>query len=750
MSLISSLLLDDSPLSASTDVLKYSPDGQIAVVTRGAIYIVTPDLSSSPHVEKNIFRGDRLGWSKTAIHDIGITKAWSDGRTGPRKEWNTLSLATVENLWQAVSWSPSGLNRLGGCLLASLTNNLQVIIWAPVKNPLTGEWSKVADITEYQISSYGGDDEITAEDLQKCQSCSIAWSDSLHKEEAFPSTAPCHSLLAVGARSGDVSFFRWDLKVDAARYCFSSKVADAWITKLTWSNWRLENRTGSSQFGAASLACGLSNGSVWVLNIKQELDGREQYSVDSTLVAEPDSRSITAMTFVESNSKTHRLLAVAKPGFIAFCTLPTLSENDMAEDPSLDIIKLSSPRTSLASSAVSTCVGMQYIASNDSMVVILAEGSTITITGIFQKARVIEQEESGTSTYNLSKAVRRVTGIAENRPLDRTEYARIYGVQFMETENYVLWGQEVLHSYDLSFRIQATSKIKICLVKLWRPEEDTNTRLVSSLGGNLLSYNLVASYSPGVILKQILFELLEDESVVSVAPHMLPILAPEWGLTNLNQFADEGHTSLTIDDPFTGQTRLKLSLVQLLVNRVSLPENLIVELRSLERTLMQTVVALRIHTVVERIISSPESDEFEKAGILRFIHASQFCPIPGSVSQRFQNMRKQGQDYARRHDSSLTYLSNDERDTLDLSRATDLGETCPACQQVVLFQNLAQARCHTGHVWERCATSFRLLASLGSLTCSGCGRKSLDHNPQILAEPGTHCVMCGNRYFRAI
>jgi hypothetical protein len=33
-------MLDDSPLSASTDVLQYSADGQIAVVTRGAIFIV--------------------------------------------------------------------------------------------------------------------------------------------------------------------------------------------------------------------------------------------------------------------------------------------------------------------------------------------------------------------------------------------------------------------------------------------------------------------------------------------------------------------------------------------------------------------------------------------------------------------------------------------------------------------------------------------------------------------------------------
>ncbi|CEL61748.1 hypothetical protein RSOLAG1IB_04498 [Rhizoctonia solani AG-1 IB] len=204
MSLISSLLLDDSPLSASTDVLQYSADGQIAVVTRGAIFIVAPDFSASSPVNGSI---NHIVWSKTAIHDIGITKAWSEGRT----EWNTLSLATAENVWQAVSWSPSGLNRLGGCLLASLTNNLQLAIWAPVKNPLTGEWSKVADITEHQIASYGGDNEISAEDLQKCQSCSIAWSSSVHEGQTVLSTVQRHSLLAAGARSGDVSFFRWDL-----------------------------------------------------------------------------------------------------------------------------------------------------------------------------------------------------------------------------------------------------------------------------------------------------------------------------------------------------------------------------------------------------------------------------------------------------------------------------------------------------------------------------------------------------------
>ncbi|CAE6440455.1 unnamed protein product [Rhizoctonia solani] len=753
MSLIASLLLDDSPLSASTDVLQYSADGQISVVTRSAIYILTPDFRAPSSRNGRSSHGNYLGWFKTAIHDFGVIKAWSDGRN----EWSTLSLATVENVWQAASWSPSGLNRLGGCLLASLTNNLQLAIWAPVKNPSTGEWTRVTDITEYQIASYGEEDEITPEDLLKCQSCyqAIAWSGSCHKGAAPPLATKCHSLLAVGARSGDLSFFRWDLSLDTARHCFSFRVSDAWIIRLVWSQWEPVENNKDSCSVRASLACGLSNGSVWVLSIKQspsesEQDERKRYLVtDSTLIIEPDSRSITAMAFIDVNHRPQPLLVVAKPGFLTLCNIPAPSENEMAEDPSLHVVMLSSPRTSLASSAVSSCVGLQYVPSDDSLVVALAEGSTIVIAGISQKAFVREQGEHQVSTYGLSKAVRRITGVAENRPLERAEYARIYGVQFMGTENYALWVQEVLQSYDLTFRIQAIYKTRVCLVKLWEPNEDIHAHLATDLSVALSSHDIVTTYSPAVILRKILFELLEDTSVVSAAPRLLPVLAPEWGLLNANQFDNEDYMAST-NVLFTSRTRLKFALVQLLVNRVGLPKNLTLECESRLRSLAETAAALRIQSVVERISKVPEGDTSENIEILHFIHASQFCPIPSSLSQGFQIIRQQGQDYIQRHNLDLPSLPNDGGSTLDLSRACDLGEKCPACQQVVLFQNLARARCQMGHAWERCATSFRLLTGLGSLTCGGCGRKTLDHNPQIFAEPGTHCVMCGNRYFRAL
>ncbi|CUA78070.1 hypothetical protein RSOLAG22IIIB_02685 [Rhizoctonia solani] len=584
MSLISSLLLDDSPLCASTDVLQCSADGQISVVTRSAIFIVTPDFQASSSSQNGrSSQGNHIGWSKTAIHDFGTIKAWSDGKA----EWSTLSLATVENVWQAASWSPSGLNRLGGCLLATLTNNLQLAIWAPIKNPSVGEWTRVADITEYQITSYGGEDEITPEDLLKCQSCcsAIAWSGSCDEGASLPLVGEYHSLLEA-LRIHPKFGGRWDSSIDAARYCFSFKVADTWIIRLVWSKWK---QLDSNSFGfvCASLACALSNGSVWVLRVKQgpsenEQDEQERYSItDSTLVIEPDSRSITAMAFIEVNPKAQPMLVVAKPGFVTLCNIPAPSENEMAEDPSLHIVMLSSPRTSLASSAVSTCVGLHYVPSDDSLVVTLAEGSTIVIADVSQKASLREEGEHRISTCGLSKAVRHITGVAESRPLERVEYARIYGFQSMGTENYALWAQEVLQSYDLSFRIQATYKTRVCLVKLWGPNEDVNTRLATSLGVTLSNHNISSSFhfvleraflnssaatacSPGVILKQLILELSEDDTVVSAAPRLLPLLAPEWGFSNVDQSASKDSIISTAGDSFISQTQLKLSLVQLL------------------------------------------------------------------------------------------------------------------------------------------------------------------------------------------
>lgn len=46
MTILSSLLLDGSPLNSSTDTLQSSSDGQVAVAIRGAVYIIVGRLTA--------------------------------------------------------------------------------------------------------------------------------------------------------------------------------------------------------------------------------------------------------------------------------------------------------------------------------------------------------------------------------------------------------------------------------------------------------------------------------------------------------------------------------------------------------------------------------------------------------------------------------------------------------------------------------------------------------------------------------
>ncbi|KAG8696556.1 hypothetical protein FRC09_008398, partial [Ceratobasidium sp. 395] len=81
MSLLSSLLLDDAPLNSSTDTLQCSADGQIAAVTRSAIYILTPDFNSKSESKSSSEvtpSRDAFSWSKTAIHDAEKARVWTD------------------------------------------------------------------------------------------------------------------------------------------------------------------------------------------------------------------------------------------------------------------------------------------------------------------------------------------------------------------------------------------------------------------------------------------------------------------------------------------------------------------------------------------------------------------------------------------------------------------------------------------------------------------------------------------------
>ncbi|KAF8605960.1 hypothetical protein BDV93DRAFT_543140 [Ceratobasidium sp. AG-I] len=608
MTILSSLLLDGSPLNSSTDTLQLSSDGQIAIAMRGAIYLIAPELRAVGSGTSNE-EADSLTWTQTSIQDLGKTRLWCESST----HWRAISLGSLEVVWQAIAWSPSGLNKLGGCLLVTLTNNLQVSIWTPVKNPQTGEWVRLQDVTEDQMSLFD-ESSISTENILRCQTCSIAWSPPVWGHSLVLPTSTTNSLLAMGSRSGDVNFFSWDSSKNTVQPCLTHNVASAWVIKLTWCSWKVNSTEGATQTAQTYLACSLSDGSVWILTVKYDPSSEDPYSIlDCSLIMSADSRPVAAMTFVEIGPEHQPLLAYAKPGFVCLHKLTVLSEDQMVEDDVVRTIMLSPPRTSLASTFLATCTGLYYVRSGDCLIVSLAEGSLSVIAEVSGAAHLQQESDSPDqpSTIRLSKQMRRLNEVAEERPLELAEYTRIHGFQHIGTSNYAIWAQELLQPYDLSFRIQATYKTRICLARLWEPDQDTTTRIVGSVRAALLTdHNAISYYSPTVLYRDAMFELLDPAVFISAAPRLLPMLAPDWNPPSMGRPAEiiaALPQKKVSDVSFAHLTRLKLGLVSFLIRRACMPTDLVQRFQSLHTALLETAVALHIQSTVNRIFAANDA-----------------------------------------------------------------------------------------------------------------------------------------------
>ncbi|KAG9092804.1 hypothetical protein FS749_015432 [Ceratobasidium sp. UAMH 11750] len=699
MRLLSTLSLDDAPVNSSTDTVQYSADGQLAVVTRSAIYILTPDFDSK-HGSKSPSDGvsteDTFGWSKTAIQETEKARVWSENN----EEWRAVALGTLEPVWQSISWSPSGLNKLGGCLLAALTNNAEVSIWAPTKNSLIGEWVKLQNITEEHVVTFT-EDEMSVEDVLRCQTCAIAWSGSCSEESLDSPVTANSSLLALGNRFGDINFFYWDSSTNKARHCMTCHIASAWVTSFAWSRWKQTSLSRSTQ---AHLACGLSDGSVWILRIDHNPDLEEPYSVFKfPITIEPDSRLIAAMTFADTGVDHQLLLAVAKPGFVCLYSQSGLSDNRIPEGVSWQTVVLSAARISMASSRVAACTGLHYVPFSDSFVVVLAEGSLNVVAGASRTAYLEDSNDNPgrISTSSISKVMRRLTESSEACTFSPTEYARIHGLQFIGTRGYVAWAQVLSQPYDLSFRIQAHFKTRVCIAKLWDQEADNNSGIISSMNTVLKETKSIACFSPVALLREVMFETLNSGAIVSAAPRLLPLLSPDWEPNNSSGARVVDSTGISAS--FIRRTRLKFSLALFILNRPTLSSELESFFRTARDKLLELSVALHVHETVGKVLGENGDTTLDIPALLRFVHAAQYCRVPESVASRFSQMRLKAQEYAQQHMPRQQLLdpANDPHPGLELLRGIDAGERCPACDSIVPFQNLARGQCQAGHVWRK-------------------------------------------------
>ncbi|QRV74168.1 transcription factor IIIC subunit delta amino-terminal protein [Ceratobasidium sp. AG-Ba] len=580
MSLLSTLSLNDAPINSSVDTLQCSGDGQIAVVTRSVVYVVTPNFdtkteSNPGNIEPNSSTG-AFTWFRTAVHDVDKARAWAEHNEG-------------SELWNLHGKQLHGLPAGSTNLEVTLTNNMEVFVWAPVKNPLNGKWIKIQNITEDQISAYDQENLMLTDDVLRCQTCSIAWSSSNREDDLSSPLDAKSSLLALGSRFGDLNLFYWDSDMHKARHCLTCHVEEAWVTSLAWSQWKPVDAGNSGEHG---ISCMRPN-------------AEEPYSAFKLpKVIEADARSITAMTFAVTCGDLQLQLAVAKPGFVQLYRQSGLSDSQTPEGTSLQTVLLSVARTSLGSTPIATCTGLYYL-SEDRLVVILAEGSFNVVADASGMAHLEDDNNKPDRMigYCDNRVMRRLTEAAEEGPLNQAEYARIYGVRPIGSGRHIVWTQMVLQPYDLSFRVQANFRTRVCVAKLWDQETDSNSRIVSLVNAVQQKPKSIAYSSPTALLREVVFETLDSALITLVAPRILPLLAPDWEPATSDESQVIGPAGTGMPYLFVHRTRMKFSLALFILNRSGLPDELVKMFRAVHDKLLELLAALNTYNRFDQIIA---------------------------------------------------------------------------------------------------------------------------------------------------
>ncbi|KAK4701871.1 hypothetical protein P7C70_g4357, partial [Phenoliferia sp. Uapishka_3] len=227
MSLLLSVSVPFTPLSPSPASFLQSSDSQLVVLTRTELNIFTPATGIQVDVKSRVppskkgkerVRSDLKLFRTSFIVERKDLIEWGGWSNDDRTTGSGSGLS--ESHWKAAAWSPSGLNQLGGCVLATLTSNHEVLLFEPVKNAHKGEWVQTFDITAHIVRLVLPQDEplpvplallkahraSLAIKVLQAQATTIAWS-----------TSPDfllgdNSLFIVGHKSGHLSL--WSRKED--------------------------------------------------------------------------------------------------------------------------------------------------------------------------------------------------------------------------------------------------------------------------------------------------------------------------------------------------------------------------------------------------------------------------------------------------------------------------------------------------------------------------------------------------------
>lgn len=279
------------PPTASSRALQWTPDGQLLVLGETIIYILTPETGlkfdrGGPSSKST--PSSNMQWSTTVLPLPVTDLFWPE----ISQEWPVLCIGAMDYNWQAITYSPTNYSSVGSCMLATLSSNLEVFLWAPKTHAYLGEWTKVQDVTQDMRTYLQLTRKLQPTELVlNAHIHSLAWST-----QPAAARAKNASLLALGNAAGFVYFLR--VENDALQVCASLKISDTWVTELRWTRWKQ-----SEDSATATIACEISKREIKLIHV--ELLWAEDHTPTVTLSEseaipfENDRRSITALEWVD-------------------------------------------------------------------------------------------------------------------------------------------------------------------------------------------------------------------------------------------------------------------------------------------------------------------------------------------------------------------------------------------------------------------------------------------------------------------
>ncbi|KAI6001282.1 transcription factor IIIC subunit delta N-term-domain-containing protein [Pisolithus albus] len=785
--------------------LEWSEDGQLCVLTKSAVYILTPDhglaLSTPPDVKASIddqSSAKPLGWYKTMI-DMSSrpVRAWTEISDG----WGTLSLGSLDVSIQAVTCSPSGLSSYGRCVLAVLNTNMEVTLWEGTKNHLKGEWCMIDNVTDHLIDALAlngttdGEGVARQEEVLNAQTTCIAWS-AQPNFGISPAPLLDASLLAIGNRAGSITLRRFSRSRGESGQPTTTTIArlelcDRWITQLAWSKW-VASGANKCQSCMAVLAYAMSDGGIGLLQVSQTLDAtpdafvpdydvERQVRVDvgrfPELAIRPDKRGITAMRWVDV-SPQNTILAASKAGTVHLYALPPSPfslPSILTRWYGSKSLAIQIQRSSAGSSSLSPVSGLFYARDLDALVLALSDGSVRVIHGFssdptWDPAPIPSVPTSSATAMTLTESSRaffvRTQQYASSGVSSVPDYMdvnRIDGFVPYDSCGTVAWIYEVSRPTDFSYKHEAQHACVLLVAPFWSADDEWVVKTIEE------KMDWTTRAAPAHLLRGIFLHLADTTrferlrgALLNILDHSMQedpsttIVFPEWTKPCSEEIKMRLRKSLATQ--FFGwesflRIRMKLALADgcwKLCQDAQMRNDFGRAARSQLAAISHRVLRILVRHLTAIVTTlSPADVPF----VLRVVVQSLLPGSPSDLSSEAQALS----------DKVNAMMANGQG-------TVGLHEMCPACHVEVPLQDITQATCLRGHLWARCSVTSFILSTAMVRTCIGCNRKALLPPSQSfpteddswmpvaarswvvkeLLEAVDRCLFCGNSFVRIV